>query len=212
LKEVVVRRTLELAASFASGGIAKRASKISGHDGRRPKRPCTLPWTSQKVARGCSPSGPDLVSPVAVLRPQSASGGRHRGASHPPGRPVNQPLALSVVGRLEEVLGNRTETIADDDFRLTYPTFKARLPKRLIPAHFALGIGEFWRDASEAAEGPACSRRLPQSRGRPCFCPLGNREATPLWITRLRAKRLFDAVWSVRRLPRDRGGLAHLSR
>lgn len=122
------------------------------------------------------------------------------------GGAVNYPVALSLSGILEEILQLRVESIPNDDgILLVLPRLDGTDPWTLLQTAL--------RQLSDpAAARAALYKRLEasglfgaafrQAAGRAMLLPKnGIGKRTPLWITRRRSKRLFEAVKSYQNFP-----------
>jgi ATP-dependent Lhr-like helicase len=115
------------------------------------------------------------------------------------GGAVHYPLAMALAAELEERLGLRVEALPDDNaVLLLVPRFTGEEPEALVRGSL--------RRLGEDGAGERLFRRRLESSGvfgaafreaaeRSLLLPrAGFGKRTPLWITRQRAKRLFDAA------------------
>ena len=198
---VLVRRTLELSASFGPGGFPPGALDGLGlaEDARTALE--RFLESQARAQQGVPPAGPSCA-PLELCSDPGLRGDAVTAVLHTlRGGSVNEPLSLALAAELEETLGVRIETVADEDFVLAVlPLVPGTSPESAI------------RDALGRLGDPLLRERRLRSRlegsgvfgaafreaaGRSLLLPrAGFGKRTPLWITRLRSKRLFDAVSS----------------
>jgi len=209
LSPVLVRRTLEL----LSSSDAVTAGEINGGgSGLSPESLSDLGFSNeaadalvrfvdaQRQAQGGVPLPGKSTISIELCADPDLRGDTVNAFIHTlRGLALNQPLALALAAELENGLELRVETIPDDDGVLVVlPLTSGADPEALIRAALdRLGdpatrdgllrsrlesAGVFGAAFREAAER---SLILPRS---------GFGKRTPLWITRQRSKRLFDAV------------------
>ncbi|MDR1128330.1 MAG: hypothetical protein LBL20_03375, partial [Treponema sp.] len=191
---VLSRRILELFSFFNDGGNAAAfpsfseatarelsafiMNQIRAQDGIPLPDPCHIP-----VEIIDDPSRTDVYQVVF----HSFRGGA-----------INHPFAMALSRYLEDSAGARVETIADDNAVLLFlPRSAGEEPEKLIIQSI---------DAINGAEGQTIFRRRLESSGifGAAFREAAERSIvltktafgrrTPLWFTRQRSKRLFDAV------------------
>ncbi|MDR2029560.1 MAG: DEAD/DEAH box helicase [Treponema sp.] len=123
---------------------------------------------------------------------------------------VHYPLALALAEELEEALRTRIETFPDDNaVLLLVPRSAAAAPEELLIRRLSAlgenqggrlrGEAQFYRRFESSGVFGAAFREAAE---RSLLLPrAGFGKRTPLWITRQRAKRLFDAVASAGDFP-----------
>ena len=199
LSPVLVRRTLELLEASGTSGLSPEGLLDLGFSMEAADALVRF-VDAQRQAQGSVPlSGSSSVSIELCVDPDLRKDVVNAFIHTLRGLAVNQPLALALAAELESGLDLRIETIPDDDGVLVVlPLTAGADPEALLRTAFARlgnpatrngllrsrleGAGVFGAAFREAAER---SLILPRS---------GFGKRTPLWITRQRAKRLFDAV------------------
>jgi ATP-dependent Lhr-like helicase len=196
---ILARRTLEFLSAVQNGGDAHALAQ-------------RLPFTeaagaslahfleAQQHAQGrVSLSGPSFTA-IEICADPSRHGESLSVLIHTlRGGGVNHPLALALGAELEERLGMRIETIADDEgVLLIMPLVGIENPETLLRAAlFRLGSRDS-RDRllKERLEGSGIfGAAFREAAERSLLLPRGGfGKRMPLWITRRRAKRLFDEV------------------
>jgi ATP-dependent Lhr-like helicase len=165
---------------------------------------------AQSAASGGSLPGRRSVS-VELYADPARRGDAHCAVIHTlRGGAINEPLALALAGAFEEAGGLSPEVISDDNFVLVIlPAADGdggpagagsdALVQRLLSILKGLGP----RSRVEALvrsqlEGSGLfGAQFRENAGRALLLPRGSPgKRNPLWMTRLRAKRLFDAVRS----------------
>jgi ATP-dependent Lhr-like helicase len=166
--------------------------------------------SAQKAAAGSSSALPGRrrVAVEACSSSDSSPGPSRRGAQAVVvhtllGGAVNEPLSLALAAAFEEEGGLAPEVIADDDFVLVIlppggsdsspedgAAYVASLLARLGPRARLLSL------VRRRLEGSGLfGAQFRENAGRALLLPRGGfGKRSPLWITRLKAKRLFDAV------------------
>lgn len=198
---VLVRRTLELTASFSSTGRLDASLEDSGVSGEA-REALKAFLKAQLAAQGGVPlPGPGLI-PLELCSKPDQAGDFVTAILHTlRGGAVNEPLALALAAELEESVGLRMEAVSDEDSVLVVlPLIPGLSPDAAVGA--ALGrLGDpavredRLRGRLEASGVFGAAFR--EAAGRSLLLPrAGFGKRTPLWITRLRAKRLFEAVRS----------------
>jgi ATP-dependent Lhr-like helicase len=155
---------------------------------------------SQQRVQGRAPlPGPDSL-PIEILDEAAGRGAAYTVILHTfRGGAVNYPLSLALAQELEETLGLRTESVPDDNgILLLIPrSITGDIPALIRQALLRLGEGRRWeglfkkRLESSGIFGAAFREAAERSLLLP---RAGFGKRTPLWITRQRAKGLFDAT------------------
>ena len=122
------------------------------------------------------------------------------------GRAINEPLALALSAAWEEEAGLPVETVVDDDWiLLVAPSDRdAESERDLRRILFGLAApGRLGELARRRLEGSGLfGAQFRENAGRALLLPRGlPGRRVPLWLTRLRAKRLFEAVRSFADFP-----------
>lgn len=198
---VLVRRTLELSASFDPGGFPPGVLEDLGMTTEARTALGRFLESQVRAQQGAPLAGPSCL-PLELCSDPGLRGDAVTAVLHTlRGGAVNEPLSLALGAELEDALGVRIETIADEDFVLV-----------LLPLVPGVSADSAIRDALARLGDPGRRERRLRSRlersgvfgaafreaaGRSLILPrAGFGKRTPLWITRLRSKRLFDAVSS----------------
>jgi ATP-dependent Lhr-like helicase len=174
---------------FTQGGLSPAAQKALGDFIR-----------SQQRVQGRAPlPGPDSL-PVEILDEPANQGAVYTVILHTfRGGAVNYPLSLALAQELEESLKIRVESVPDDNgILLVLPRFDGGdLTVLIRKTLLRLGRDRRWeamfkkRLESSGIFGAAFREAAERSLLLP---KAGFGKRTPLWITRQRAKRLFDAM------------------
>ncbi len=196
---VVVRRTLELTDSWGSSGDPE--ARLAGLGFSEEARTALARFldAQREVQNGVPLPGQGVV-PLEICAESGLRGDAVTVVLHTlRGGAVNQPLALALAAELEEETGLRMEAVADDDFvLLVFPPAENLDPGRAVPAALSrLGDGRNLeaRVRSRLEGSGIFGAAFREAAGRALLLPrAGFGKRTPLWVTRLRAKRLFDAV------------------
>ncbi|MDR3138365.1 MAG: DEAD/DEAH box helicase [Treponema sp.] len=175
--------------AFAPEGLSPAAQKALGDFIR-----------SQQRAQGRAPlPGPDSL-PVEILDEPANRGAVYTAILHTfRGGAVNYPFSLALAQDLEEMLQIRVESVPDDNgILLVIPRFAGGDLRDLIrKTLLRLGEGRRWEELfkkrleSSGIFGAAFREAAERSLLLP---KAGFGKRTPLWITRQRSKRLFDAM------------------
>jgi ATP-dependent Lhr-like helicase len=122
------------------------------------------------------------------------------------GSPINEPLGLALAAALEERTGLPVERLGDDDsILLILPLESASEAEALVcEALASLGnpavLARLVRSGLEATGAFGAAFR--ENAGRALLLPRsGFGKRTPLWVTRLKAKRLFAKIKEVEEFP-----------
>ena len=116
------------------------------------------------------------------------------------GLAINEPLALALAAAMEEACGLPVRKISDDDLvLLAVPRVKGFDPAAAflhVFASLAEGGGRLDRLVRSSLEGSGIfGAQFRENAGRALLLPRGMPgRRVPLWTTRLRARRLFEAV------------------
>ncbi len=196
---ILVRRTLELSASFGPGGFPTGVLDGLGLTGEARAALAEFLEAQARAQQGVPPAGPACV-PLELCSDPALRGDAVTAILHTlRGGGANEPLALALAAELEETLGVRVETIGDEDFVLAFlPLVPGTSPEAAVRE--ALGrLGDpvlrELRLRSRLEASGVFGAAFRESAGRSLILPrAGFGKRTPLWITRLRSKRLFDAV------------------
>ncbi len=198
---VLVRRSLELSASFGSEGFPPGTLDGLGLAEEARAALARFLESQARAQQGVPLAGPACV-PLELCSDPGLRGDAVTAVLHTlRGGAVNEPLSLALAAELEETLGVRIETVADEDFVLAVlPLVPGVAPDGAIrEALGRLGDPDLRdRRLRSRLEGSGVfGAAFREAAGRSLVLPrAGFGKRTPLWITRLRAKRLFDAVSS----------------
>lgn len=198
---VLVRRTLELSESFGSGGFPPGTLDGLGLTEEARAALARFLESQARSQQGTPPAGPSCV-PLELCSDPGLRGDAVTAVLHTlRGGAVNEPLSLALAADLEESLGVRVETVADEDFVLAVlPLVPGSSPDAaILDALRRLGdpVLRERRLRSRLEGSGVFGAAFREAAGRSLLLPrAGFGRRTPLWITRLRAKRLFDAVSS----------------
>lgn len=207
----VSRRMLELCAAWQDDpeGFAGLAASTLGFSGNAARALSDF-LASQARSQGQLPLPSGRQLPVESFRDPDRKAGSHSLVIHSlRGARINEPLGMALAVELEAILGIKVERLSDDDsvsFALPLADHKeaeaalrsafATLanPLRLIETlHAVLG--------QSAAFGAA----FRENAGRALLLPRsGFGKRKPLWVTRLKAKRLFEKVGGASDFPLTR--------
>ncbi|MDR1411907.1 MAG: DEAD/DEAH box helicase, partial [Spirochaetaceae bacterium] len=190
---VLSRRILGLFSSFNSGNSVSFPSFSEAA-----ARELSAFITNQIQAQGGIPLPGPCHIPVEIIDDPSRTDA-YRIVFHSfRGGAINHPFAMALSRYLEDSIGARVETIADDNAVLLFlPRLAGEAPEKLI-SQSVLAIN--------GAEGQTLFRRHLEASGifGAAFREAAERsmvlaktsfgKRTPLWFARQRAKRLFDAV------------------
>jgi ATP-dependent Lhr-like helicase len=168
---------------------------------------------SQRKVQGQTPLGGTFFLPIEIIDEPQGSGAEPASALsylavlHSfRGGAVKYPLSMALAGELEDCFKIRVEAVPDDNaILLRLPRIPGTEPEKIIDLGLRrLAGGENWKKRFQerfessgifgAAFREAAERSLVLPRA-------GFGKRTPLWITRRRAKRLFDAVESLPDFP-----------
>ncbi|MDR0452292.1 MAG: DEAD/DEAH box helicase [Treponema sp.] len=190
---VLSRRILELFSAFGNGNAASFPSFSEAA-----ARELSAFITNQARAQGGVPLPGPCHIPVEIIDDPSRTD-VYRIVFHSfRGGAVNHPFAMALSRYLEDRAGVRVETIADDNAVLLFlPRLAGEAPEELISQSIPAISGADGRKLFQrhleasgifgAAFREAAERSIVLTR-----TAFGKR--TPLWFTRQRSKRLFDAV------------------
>lgn len=198
---VLVRRTLELSASFGSGGFPPGTLDGLGMTEEAKAALEEFLAGQGRSQAGISLPGPDSV-PLELCSDPGLRGDAVTVVLHTlRGGAVNEPLALALAAELEESCGLRIETVADEDFVLAILPLTAGNPPDAVVRDALRRLGDpvlrERRLRARLESSGVFGAAFREAAGRSLILPrAGFGKRTPLWITRLRAKRLFDAVSS----------------
>jgi ATP-dependent helicase Lhr and Lhr-like helicase len=115
------------------------------------------------------------------------------------GRAINEPLGLALASAMEEELGLPVQRIADDDLVLFIVPRTENPVSALLGALASLAKGDRLESAlrSRLESSGVFGAQFRENAGRALLLPRGvPGKRMPLWMSRLRAKRLFAAVRS----------------
>ena len=198
---VLVRRTLELSASIGVGGLLAGAEGGAGLTEGARKALVDFLEAQRRAQQGVPLAGPAEV-PLELCSDPGLRGEAVTAVLHTlRGGAVNEPLSLALAAELEDSSGLRVEAVADEDFvLLILPLAAGTSPEvAILEALRRMGDpGLRERRLRSRLEGSGVfGAAFREAAGRSLLLPrAGFGKRTPLWITRLRAKRLFDAVSS----------------
>jgi ATP-dependent Lhr-like helicase len=204
---VLVRRTLELFARFNdSNTITAEGLSESAEEQLRSF------LVKQKNAQAAAPLPSEKGFPIEIIDDSALHENAYPALLHTfRGGAVNYPLAMALAQELEERTGVRIESMADDNTVLLFLPRQglsadsiAASPESLIRRSL-LALGEqdgglprgesLFRKRLEASGVFGAAFR--EAAERSLLLPKASfGKRTPLWITRQRSKRLFDAVCS----------------
>ncbi|MCL2008656.1 MAG: DEAD/DEAH box helicase [Treponema sp.] len=207
--KVITRRILELMDSFDKASDRERKALLSQIKNLSPETVEALYsfLKAQKSFQGKAPLPGQTCIPVEVIEdPASGADARLIIFHSFRGTRINSPLSLCLMGDLEEHWNMRVETTVDNNaVMLRLPASMPVSAEKVIRDSFMrLGQGKVLEDRlSEVLsssgvfnaafrESAEASMLIPRS-------PFGKR--IPLWITRQKSKRLFDAVSPFKNFP-----------
>jgi ATP-dependent Lhr-like helicase len=122
------------------------------------------------------------------------------------GSPINEPLGLALAASLEKQTGLPVERLGDDDSILLILPLESAADAEALTSEALAGLGNpavlarLVRDGLEATGAFGAAFR--ENAGRALLLPKGGfGKRTPLWVTRLKAKRLFARIREVDDFP-----------
>jgi ATP-dependent Lhr-like helicase len=195
---VLARRTLEVLDGFAQSA-ALDTLRIPGFSPEAAARLRDFLKAQQDAQGGAGLPGSAVVA-VEIVDDPVNRGDAYTVALHTfRGGGVNYPLAMALAQELEDALSLRVEAIPDDNaILLRIPRTAPESPDVLLSRALS-ALEDCWeaRFRSRLESSGVFGAAFREAAERSLLLPrAGFGKRTPLWITRQKAKRLFDAVAS----------------
>lgn len=197
----VAARMLELCAAFEAEPEAfpRRLRAEAGFDAAAADELCRFLSSQRRAQAGAGLPTPDRAVVELYRDPERRQDAVVAFVHTLRGQALNEPLAIALAAELGERLGLGVERLANDDtIYLLLPVRDSDEARRLMTDALRRGLsGErLARRLREGLEaGAAFGAAFRECAGRALLLPrAGFGKRSPLWITRLRAKRLYERV------------------